>query len=68
MVLDIVKYVVLYRPYREPSNTPRRYCLFTDVREAMSFAGSHGRYCSSMDTCKVDVRLTEDILNQLINA
>lgn len=68
MVLDKVTHIVLYRPYRAPQGAPREAVCFTDVREALSFSGSHGRYCSSMDTCKVDFKLTDEILNQLINA
>ena len=66
MLLDRVKYIVIYRPYREPSNSSKRYCLFNDAREAMSFSGTHSRYCSSIDTCKVDFMLTDSILQELL--
>lgn len=68
MTLSKVTHVVLYRPYRALANSPREYCLFNDGREAQSFSGSHSRYCSSMDTCRVDCILTQEILTLLINA
>lgn len=66
MVLSKIKYVVLYRPFRVARDTPMSYCLFNDVREAMSFEGSHRRVCSHIDTLKVDCELTESLLNELI--
>lgn len=68
MLLERVKYVVLYRPYRISHTEPKQVALFGDVREAMSFAGSHSRYCSSMDTLKCDCKLTDELLAELIKA
>lgn len=68
MLLDKVTHIVLYRPYRAAKDSPRECVMFNDAREAMSFAGSHGRLCSSMDACKVDFKLTDEVLQQLINA
>lgn len=67
MVLKSITHIVLYRPYREPIANPLQYTLFSDVREAMSFAGSHSRYCSTMECCKVDFELTEELLKTIIN-
>lgn len=67
MVLSRVTHIVLYRPYREPSNAPKQVALFGDVREAMSFEGSHRRVCSSITTCKVDCELTDELLAALQN-
>jgi hypothetical protein len=66
MVLSRVKYIVLYRAYRSSSTEPLSYTLFGDVREAMSFAGTHSRYCSTMDTCKVDCELTDELLQAIV--
>lgn len=67
MELHKIKYIVFYRPYRSPATQPLQYVMFTDVREAMSFSGSHGRYCSMIELCKVDFTLTDELLNALIN-
>lgn len=68
MNLSCVSHIVLYRPYRASTDSPLEYALFTDPREAMSFHGSHSRYCSTMELCKVDVRLTDELLRDLIQA
>lgn len=65
LVLSRITHIVLYRAYREPKDSPKRYCLFNDVREAMSFEGSHSRLCSSINTLKVDCELTEELLEAL---
>lgn len=65
MNLSHVTHIVLYRPYRQPMTSPLQYVLFTEAREAMSFESSHRRYCSHMDSCKVDIDLTEELLKQL---
>lgn len=66
MTLVNVTHIVIYRPYRQAANSTCQYALFTDAREAMSFSGSHSRYCSTMELCKVDFQLTEDVLNQIL--
>lgn len=68
MELANVSHIVFYRPYRASYDSPLECALFSAVSEAMSFHGSHSRYCSHMDLCKVDFKLTEEILNKLINA
>ncbi len=65
MTLSKVSHIVVYRPYRVPATDPKQVALFSDVREAMSFNGSHGRYCSSIDLLKCDVPLTEHKLTAL---
>jgi hypothetical protein len=67
MVLSRVTHIVLYRPYRADSKSPKEVALFGDGREAMSFEGSHRRVCSSIDTLKVDCELTDELLKALQN-
>lgn len=67
MDLTKVSYIVFYRSYRMLRTEPMQYVMFTDVREAMSFSGSHSRYCSTMELCKVDFTLTDDLLKQILS-
>lgn len=66
MDLNKVRYIVFYKAYRSPVTDPMQYVMFTDVREALSFSGSHSRYCSTMELCKVDFALTCDVLQSII--
>lgn len=67
MDLSKIRYIVFYRAYRSPAKEPMKYVLFTDVREALSFSGAHTRYCSTMELCKVDFTLTDELLHAIIN-
>lgn len=66
MELAKVTHIVVYRAYRESPDKPLDCAMFSDVKEAMSFAGSHSRYCSAMELCKVDFKLTPEILKALL--
>lgn len=68
MNLANVTHIVFYRPYRVPSTNPLECAMFSDTRDAMSFESSHRRYCSTMSLCKVDFKLTEDIITQICNS
>lgn len=66
MELSKITHIVFYRAYRSDPLKPLEYVMFTNVREAMSFSGSHSRYCSTMELCKVDFDLTDDILKAIL--